>query len=470
MENEAQKSAGKVWLIPTIVAAVLLIGLIVFMVIMGKGTSAVADGTVTLAESVAPLKDGTAQLSDGVDQYTEGVDQVADGIELLNDNVPTLADGVQQLADGAVALNKGVNVGSGSLAAGVKTLHDSGIQLADGLIGMLDTLAANTDKYVADATTAAGVQYDLTNDADGINGPACKAAQGNVAAAVANTGGSLATYTAVMDNTGLTAARKFVEENPQYQALLPEAIALCSVASGAIAMNDTNTAYVVNGNVITTTISSQKNAIIYLMAQSQGISPEAAMQNPGFDAMVEQTISDISTKLTKTLTAYVNNVNANGITNPTTGKKMMVMQDYQTASGSVTPAVTALCNFYGSHGAAQALATVRNSMISGGITYDSMNFMKKGLKDLQNGVNGKDGLAEGVKKLQAGTAQLNAGVPTLSDGIKQLFDGTQKLKDNSGALRDGASQLKDAAPALIDGIQQLVDGAKKVQGFVPGNK
>ena len=90
MENEVKKSAGKVWLIPTIVAAVLLIGLVVFMVIMGKGTSALADGTVTLSEAVAPMQDGTAQLSEGVDAYTEGVDQVADGISFFVDGAANI--------------------------------------------------------------------------------------------------------------------------------------------------------------------------------------------------------------------------------------------------------------------------------------------------------------------------------------------------------------------------------------------
>ena len=464
MENEVKKSAGKVWLIPTIVAAVLLIGLVVFMVIMGKGTSALADGTVTLSEAVSPLQDGTAQLSDGVDQYTGGVDT-------MNEAMPTLQDGVTQYTEGVDQLNgymKKLNDAVPTLATGVATLYDNGTKLADGLVGMLDTLDANTAKFAADATTAAGVQYDLAKDADGKTGPACLAAQGKVATAVTNSGVAAVTYTAAMDNAGLQGAQAFSADTT-VQALVgagqltAEQLGLiqqmCSVGGKVIVMDAGTGLFTISKESI---VAAATDGFYGMAAKSAGITVEQAKQVPAIKSAVETQIqtfdgAGLFDKLLGYTKPYVDGVNAS-----------QYAKGYQAAVAAVTPAVGNLASFYGSHGAAQALATVKSSMINGGITKESMATLKKGLKDLNDGVNGKAGLAASVKQLyKDGSNKLAENSDALRDGVKQLADGAKQLSENSQALRDGASQLKDAAPALIDGIGQLVDGAKKVNGFTP---
>lgn len=438
MENEVKKSASKVWLIPTIIAAVLLIGLVVFMVIMGKGTSALADGTVTLSEAVSPLQDGTAQLSDGVDQYTEGVDQVADGIEMLNENVPTLADGVQQLADGAVALNKGVNVGDKSLAAGMKSL-------ASGVAGLDATLSAGlTDQQAADmkAAVAAEVGGQAKANRDKLVAASTQAMQQGVSA------NKSALVTGILADDSVAPVKAVVKAGI-LSTIYP------SVQQGIDAMN-TAGQFPYTWAQLVAAQGSEENALKAVWSNVG--STVITNVNTQYSAFGADFATDLAyDPFISGATDFVLELVVGGTIDTVNIAVVPVLA--ANAVDQAAAATLAACQEVAVTIANQTMATVRQGMVDGGL-FD-------GVKALNAGVNGKDGLAEGVKKLQAGTAQLNEGVPTLTDGIKQLFDGSQQLKENSQALRDGASQLKDAAPALIDGIGQLVDGAKKVNGFTP---
>ncbi|MDD6193349.1 MAG: hypothetical protein PUB19_00420 [Lachnospiraceae bacterium] len=457
MENEVKKSASKVWLIPTIIAVVLLIGLVVFMVIMGKGTSALSDGTVTLAEAVSPLEDGTAQLSDGVDQYTDGVDQVADGIEQLNDAAPTLADGVQQLADGAVALNKGVNVGDKSLAAGMKSLA-AGVESLDQTLqagltaeqqaAMVATVSATIQASFADPTNPTGtaaIEAAATQQLSAQLGGMLEAGKETAATGLLDN----AAFSGVV-SAGVQSIAVETQVKPGILATINQGISATGMSFASLDEVDAawNTAIpALGGATLGTALSGSPTTTFnqFIDANVENVLANNAELKAGIASNINAVATGAADGI---IDGIIEQVNAAGV--PLLAKTISgaTLQGALGAGQSVAVTV-----------ANQTMGTVRQGMVDGGLF--------EGVKALNAGVNGKDGLAEGVKKLQAGMDQLNENVPTLTDGIKQLFDGSQQLKENSQALRDGAAQLKDAAPALIDGIGQLVDGAKKVNGFTP---
>lgn len=487
MENEVKKSAGKVWLIPTIVAAVLLIGLVVFMVIMGKGTSALADGTVTLSEAVSPLQDGTAQLSDGVDQYTGGVDT-------MNEAMPTLQDGVTQYTEGVDQLNgymKKLNDAAPALASGVKQLTDGSVKLKDGTAtltssvkdlktqayGSADAIAAANKIFAAyskgandqeKATLAAAaiqellapyaeanqagavvVMIDTSLDMVNTNISGLKAAKAAVAAYAANTA----------DNAKRAAAIKaLMAVNPEAAALEPFANENYSILQ--IILGDTTQQVMI---ALSQGALNQTTAATLQTAYTDSGHPAHSTATTTIDAMVagvEEKIVGAEATIDGSITAL------NGMVTELNKQKAtyapIAEQRQKDAVPVITKVVTVMCGYAGTANNIDALLKGCNDLNAGAVQ------LSDGLVTLNSNVNGKEGLVASVKQLyKDGSNKLAENSEALRDGVKQLADGAKQLSENSQALRDGASQLKDAAPALIDGIGQLVDGAKKVNGFTP---
>lgn len=460
MENEVKKSAGKVWLIPTIVAAVLLIGLVVFMVIMGKGTSALADGTVTLSEAVSPLQDGTAQLSDGVDQYTGGVDT-------MNEAMPTLQDGVKQYTEGVDQLNgymKKLNAAAPELASGVKQLADGSAQLDaayNDINSIADTVAATLNSVRP--TVVNDANYKLLNaGATGVAEQLDVNKAGSFAQAVVgmNTiitkvdtqaaglaglngmestlGGLFVTLKtgSVTPDTFVTAASSYVGGEAKAKDLQP--VYAMWLASG-------------------TDLSSPTEAAAYLA----GLKTAGATVHSGLNTASAETANKKPVEIAQLAVGAL-------VANASDPNKNVHTAAAQVAGGIPT-LIDTICTNLENGAAAQVDTTNPKSLKSSLKTYsDGVRAVAKGTSDLNKAVNGKDGLVSSVAQLyKDGTAKLAENSQALRDGVKQLADGAKQLSDNSQALRDGASQLKDAAPALIDGIGQLVDGAKKVNGFTP---
>lgn len=494
MENEVKKSAGKVWLIPTIVAAVLLIGLVVFMVIMGKGTSALADGTVTLSEAVSPLQDGTAQLSDGVDQYTEGVDT-------MNEAMPTLQDGVTQYTEGVDQLNgymKKLNAAAPELASGVKQLADGSAQLDaayNDINSIADTVAASMNsvrptvnanpKYqelVAGANLIASMTGKDGDYSKGVNGlrQVVDLADANMASLVAlskpensaQLTGLTSTFAnsavaeastiaaaVAADRTVLTSEEKFATKSTTYQTLAANATtkSMASFYYGYFASLALNT---------TSFGGPTADAMVYNTGSAGAFLSGVITLATGTSAILNTPNAEMKVEINGTKTALTPVQFAEYMDEKAT--PMVAAGAAQVAAG-IPALIDNICTTLEQGAAAQVDTTNPKSLKSSLKTYsDGVRAVAKGTSDLNKAVNGKDGLVSSVAQLyKDGSAKLAENSQALRDGVKQLADGAKKLSENSQALRDGASQLKDAAPALIDGIGQLVDGAKKVNGFTP---
>lgn len=489
MENEVKKSASKVWLIPTIVAAVLLIGLVVFMVIMGKGTSALADGTVTLSEAVSPLQDGTAQLSDGVDQYTGGVDTMNEAMPTLQDGVKQYTEGVDQLngymkklnaatptlANGVAALNKGVNGEGDNLSNGMQTLTSGLDSLNSAVNGSQATSLSNGAKSLAGGSAAVAENVAKMNALVAANAT-------NMATTESGLTGNAFANVAGDDEVNLfqTALAIVTRVNPTTDTAIQSAMAKL--------MNESTMSV---GVAEVAGLDADQRA--FIMAGAKMTLP--ADKYTLLDGAMRSYVASYATEA-PTWPVYITNATniatyVGGYKQGLAGLGMLAALTSDTPDDQLLPDQSN----WTLYDAAKAVADGASAINSGVNGVDptgknpglgqAIKMLAEGAGKLNAGVNGKDGLAEGVKALNAGvngkdglvasvkqlykdgSNKLAENSDALRDGVKQLADGAKQLSENSQALRDGASQLKDAAPALIDGIGQLVDGAKKVNGFTP---
>lgn len=502
MENEAKK-ASKVWLVPTIIAAVLLVALIAFMLILGKGTKAVSDGTQTLAESVAPLKDGTAQLSDGVDQYTEGVDTI-------HKAMPTLTDGVQQYTEGVDTLNgymKTLNAAAPTLASGVQQLYDGAVQLNNGINGEGANLSNGMQALAngvaqLDTTLAAGLTEEQQAD---MKATVKKSIEDSFADKNNKTGTAAIKKTATEQLTqqldaGKPAAKKELLGNKDFTGIVGagvkaqvEATVRPQVEAGVVAtINADNSPLKDLG--LTDIHSVEQNwennyggnigGRTLGQAVAGNVNPQWATYTYSefMDAMVAATIDTNAEALNSGVDVFADTV-ASGVIDGVADMAVPMLAD--TIAAATLRGALGAGESVSITVANQTMGTIRQSMIDKGLfegvatlnagvngegtnLSNGMAALTAGLQTLNSSVNGKNGLVSSVAKLyKDGSAKLAENSQALRDGVKQLADGAKKLSENSKALRDGASQLKEAAPALIDGIGQLKDGAKQVNGFTP---
>ena len=107
---------------------------------------------------------------------------------------------------------------------------------------------------------------------------------------------------------------------------------------------------------------------------------------------------------------------------------------------------------------------------------DGINQVAAGATELNEGVNGKDGLVSqvnsGVLQLKSGTAQLLAGVDgsnglasglgQLAAGSSQLVSGASQLNSGAGTLSTGLNTLQSSTGALVSGVEQLDSGAAEL--------
>lgn len=508
MENEAKK-ASKVWLVPTIIAAVLLVALIAFMLILGKGTKAVSDGTQTLAESVAPLKDGTAQLSDGVDQYTEGVDTI-------HKAMPTLTDGIQQYTEGVDTLNgymKTLNSAAPALASGVQQLSDGAAQLDsyyDDMNSIADTVAATLNKVRTEVNGNASYQLLLTgaqgvaDQLDVSKGTFAKGVVGmdTIIDNVDNAAASLADLNKNADLLGQLFVGAAGAENMQQSTFADLAVAgglsdaqvqaLSPLYAGWLAYNGGDS---YKATLTLPAIAAQcyqkaggdqvAAATAYAQLSGQDVSTfatqlaayQAAQSNAkGYIYGLAVAGNTVHTNL-HTATKDTANMKPVDIADATvaalTQNKKDPMQNIHTAASQVSAGIPQVIDTICSNlenGAAEQVDTGNPKSLKSQLKAytEGVRTLNGGLQTLNSSVNGKNGLVSSVAQLyKDGSAKLAENSQALRDGVKQLADGAKQLSENSKALRDGASQLKDAAPALIDGIGQLKDGAKQVNGFTP---
>lgn len=391
MENEVKKSASKVWLIPTIVAAVLLIGLVVFMVIMGKGTSALADGTVTLSEAVAPMQDGTAQLSEGVDAYTDGVDQVADGIEQLNDAAPSLVEGVN-LLDQTLKAGLTEKQKADTIKAVEKSINDS-FANPNNENGTAQ-LTAKADKGVRDMLNSGkgDVVKTLLANEDLVNVIKLGvAAQGRATIeqtvlTVANAG------LAQMGQNPVDKATLLTIWNYPVQALAPT-FPDATTKVGEFLISNINTA----------------------MAASIPVSLT-------YDQLVDALYA-AKVDVDATTTAIITNV-GNGVVDG--------------IANQAAPAAGALIAEATRQG---ALSAGREVAIT--VANQTMANVREGIKPL---VEGAPQLTDGIKQLFDGSQQLKENSQALRDGASQLKDAAPALIDGINQLKDGAKKVNGFTP------------------------
>lgn len=410
MENEAKK-ASKVWLVPTIIAAVLLVALIAFMLILGKGTKAVSDGTQTLAESVAPLKDGTAQLSDGVDQYTGGVDTI-------HKAMPTLTDGVQQYTEGVDTLNgymEKLNAAAPTLASGVKQLADGSSTLKSGVdtyTGGVDQVADGIAQVQGGVPTITGGVTQLTEGAKTLDG--FYKAMNGVADQIA---------------TGLKGVRKSVTDNDSYKLLL-------TGANGVAAQLDVNTAgslaqAVVGMDQIIDSVDSSAAGLASLNGQEATLGTTFTRLNTGgvtADTFVAATTGSLGADM---------------------AAQLQPVYAMWLASG------TDLSN------ETEATAFLKGLKVSGATVHSNLNTATAatgGMKPVDISNSAVAGLTQNAndatKNIHTAAVKVAGGIPAVIDTV---CTGLEQTADSLTETKTGTS-LKSRLKAYTDGVRSLYKG------------
>ena len=135
------------------------------------------------------------------------------------------------------------------------------------------------------------------------------------------------------------------------------------------------------------------------------------------------------------------------------------------------------------------LAEVNTGLKQQGTTTDTMggiqatNAIHAGLVELQNGLQGNNGLIAGLQAytngvatahagsqqllannqaLNSGASQLNIGLTSLNQQTPTLVNGIQQVNTGAGQLNTGLSTLNQQTPQLTSGVQQLNTGASQL--------
>ncbi|MDO5293525.1 MAG: YhgE/Pip domain-containing protein [bacterium] len=390
---------------------------------LADGTGALADGASQLSDGAGTLKGGLDTLADGAGTLADGASQLTDGSSTLKSGISTYTDGVSQVYAGTqqlVANNKALNEGVATLSNGVTTLNSGSTSLLAGLKTMSSTLGESLSKdKKTDLATLQGGISQVSQGLSDLNAAVSSVDVSKVPTLVNKVKGGMesvgsdATKAATHVGTAIAkkaAARESVEANEGFKSLSKED------------QEKILAAFDVTDSELSGAMSDLKNAGTTLTGLQEGLK-ESNLTEDKLDQIA--TLQDSVAKLEKNGT-YVLSKSSEAITSLQTGLENI--QDALERKGT-TP---------------QTMGLIQG-----------MTAVSEGVKQLDTGVNAKQGLQASVKTYTAGVETVNAGLKTLNENSSALNSGSTKLAG-------GLSALNEKVPTLTGGIGQLQEGATKL--------
>ena len=505
------------------------------------------DSMTELQDAANQLVDGSGELKDGLDTLLSSSGTLVSGIDQLASGGNTLASGTGSLVSGANTLNAGLQTASskvsGTLLPGVKAL-DLGVSqmqselAADDALPKLTTGVATLDAALNTGNAAKG-QLSLVVAAKIVNDGVQAAATGasGLNAGVADIGRNVSSLNSVVSgvasktgglvqaaNAAYSTLGNVAKESEQEVEISSENVDVTNVigtATGAATGTVTGNAEIsYDGaeknkdaiNSLKTALGSVDpgsdaanaiNAAIVSLEEQQTVSGnvtinEATMENAKIDnatmasgkATVNTTVKVVNPDVKATL-AYLKGIK-DGVTDidDAFNKNDIAHGGYNLAANMAALNTAVNVGTDEQHPSAVAVASAVNAglqELKAGTPalFDGINQVAAGATELNEGVNGKDGLVSqvnsGVLQLKSGTAQLLAGVDgtnglasglgQLAAGSSQLASGASQLNSGAGTLSTGLNTLQSSTGALVSGVEQLDSGAAELNsGMIQFNE
>ena len=505
------------------------------------------DSMTELQDAANQLVDGSGELKDGLDTLLSSSGTLVSGIDQLASGGNTLASGTGSLVSGANTLNAGLQTASskvsGTLLPGVKAL-DLGVSqmqselAADDALPKLTTGVATLDAALNTGNAAKG-QLSLVVAAKIVNDGVQAAATGasGLNAGVADIGRNVSSLNSVVSgvasktgglvqaaNAAYSTLGNVAKESEQEIEISSENVDVTNVigtATGAATGTVTGNAEIsYDGaeknkdaiNSLKTALGSVDpgsdaanaiNAAIVSLEEQQTVSGnvtinEATMENAKIDnatmasgkATVNTTVKVVNPDVKATL-AYLKGIK-DGVTDidDAFNKNDIAHGGYNLAANMAALNTAVNVGTDEQHPSAVAVASAVNAglqELKAGTPalFDGINQVAAGATELNEGVNGKDGLVSqvnsGVLQLKSGTAQLLAGVDgtnglasglgQLAAGSSQLASGASQLNSGAGTLSTGLNTLQSSTGALVSGVEQLDSGAAELNsGMIQFNE
>ena len=497
-----------------------------------SGSGELKDGLDTLLSSSGTLVSGIDQLASGGNTLAGGTGSLVSGANTLNAGLQTASSKVSgTLLPGVKALDLGVSQMQSKLAAkdalpklttGVATL-DAALNTGNAAEGQpsLVAAAASVDAGVQKAATGANVLSQKVAESgtiakslnEAIKGTAeetenikikAKAAKEAVEAASGKTKQEVTINSDNVDVSDVVGTATGVATGTATGAATGTAeVSYDGGTQNAAAIATLQTALTeVEGNSAAT--EAIQNAINSLQGE-QKVSGDATMSDATIndatmsDAIIEN--ANVGTgKATVSTTMEVTDPKLQKALDSLTELMEMtdgVYNDFYSETGLLfnMAKVDSLLNSSTSVGNQKVPSAVEaaNQVNSGLQTLAArtpalavgINQVAAGATELNEGVNGKDGLVSqvnsGVLQLKSSTAQLLAGVDgtnglasglgQLAAGSSQLASGASQLNSGAGTLSTGLNTLQSSTGALVSGVEQLDSGAAELNsGMIQFNE
>lgn len=418
---------------------------------LGNSTGALVSGADKLNSGAGQLASGSATLKDGLKTYTNGASQLNAGINELGSKSGTLVSGVSKLSKGTSALNAGVQELDKTLQAGPtdeqkNTIKSTAVQTVKDSFAGEQGEVVNTSIYNS-------LRYELDNE-------------GNVAVDENGNKKDSLLYTTL--KAGAVYNNSYVNIGTIYNNTVNEVLSsvlrkngTSEELSNSLKQHYQTSNQTVYG-VIETMSPSQLAEFLYAQNGAQKTIFETIEEN--INSGIRAADSQVSAGVDSTI--------------KTMAEKLSGACEQVSETVAATAAVTGASETMNSihakinaQGLVSGVAELNEGVNGENGLVASMPTLTSGIKQLVDGSNtlvaNNDTLNAGATALNAGASQLSAGtqslmnsVPTLTSGIKQLVDGSNTLVANNAQLNSGASQLADGTNQIVSGVDQLTTGSK----------
>lgn len=394
--------------------------------------------TSDLDDMINDLKDASTQLQDGSKTLAEGTDTLSDGLSTLQSKLGTFASGVGALQSGLKTYTDGVS----TLSGGLNTLGSKSGTLVSGVSKLSKgTSDLNAGVQELDKTLQAGPTDEQKNTIKSTAVQTVKDSFAGEQGEVVNT----SIYNSLryeLDNEGNVA----VDENGNKK----DSLLYTTLKAGTVY----NNSYVNIGTIYNNTVNEVLSAVL---GRREGTSEELSNALKQNYQTSNQTVYHVIEKMSpsqlaeflytqngaqKTIFETIEeNINS-GITAADSQVSAGVDSNIETMAKKLSGACEQVSETVAATAAVSGASETMNSI------HAKINAQRlvSGVAELNEGVNGENGLV--------------ANMPTLTSGIKQLVDGSNTLVANNAQLNSGASQLADGTNQIVSGVDQLTTGSK----------
>lgn len=447
---------------------------------LGNSTGALVSGADKLNSGAGQLASGSATLKDGLKSYTDGASQLNAGINELGSKSGTLVSGVSKLSKGTSALNAGVQELDKTLQAGPtdeqkNTIKSTAVQTVK------DSFAGETGNTVK-TTIYNGLRYGTDKNGNVVDGELYTSLYKGTASQ---------NFEKNLDSTYKVVVNSILSSAANVKAGEVDSNTLASQIKQAYKKTSDDYANAINVATQNGTIDASTQKILANDNYKKAFVDYNAIQNMSASQLAEFLYSKNGTSdtlLNMTQTQLENVLSSDDIKKQiNAGVESALNTLAEKLSGACEQVSETVATTAAVSGASETMNSIHakinaQGLVSGvaelneGVNGEngliaSMPTLTSGIKQLVDGSNtlvaNNDTLNAGATALNAGASQLSAGtqslmnsVPTLTSGIKQLVDGSNTLVANNAQLNSGASQLADGTNQIVSGVDQLTTGSK----------